>query len=297
MRVNSLLRDEDIWRDDAFALVLDTFDDDQTAAAFITTPAGVRKDLSVYNDAEPSWETPYDTSWNTFWDAAATRTAEGWFAGLRIPLSSLRFVVREGQVVMGLITWRYIARKNEIDVYPAISPKWYWGVLKPSVASQIVLKGVQAHRPLYFAPYASAGIGQAAQLADDDYRTSRTFKHELGAELKYPLASNLTLDLTANTDFAQVEADDEQINLTRFSPFFPEKRPFFLERVSTFDFRLAGDEQVFYSRRIGLSEEGPVRLLGGTRLVGQARAGILVSSICRPPPARPCPPKTSPCSA
>jgi hypothetical protein len=98
VRVNSLQRDEDVWRDDAFTLVLDTFDDDQTAAVFITTPAGLRKDFAAYNDAEPSWETPYDTSWNTLWDAAALRTPEGWFAELRIPLSSLRFEVRQGQV-------------------------------------------------------------------------------------------------------------------------------------------------------------------------------------------------------
>ncbi|MCC7265530.1 MAG: carbohydrate binding family 9 domain-containing protein [Candidatus Latescibacteria bacterium] len=269
-QVNSLFRDEDIWRDDAFALVLDTFDDDQTAAAFLTTPAGVRKDFSVYNDAEPSWETPYDMSWNTFWEAATRRTAEGWFAEMRIPVASLRFEVREGRAVMGLITWRYLAGKNEIDVYPEISPKWYWGVIKPSAARQVVLEGVEARRPFYLAPFASLGVGQEAELAGGGYHTARTLKHELGADLKFPLASNLTLDLTANTDFAQVEADDEEVNVTRFSLFFPEKRPFFLERASTFEFRLAGDEQVFYSRRVGLAEEGPVRILGGTRLVGQA---------------------------
>lgn len=272
IQANSLTRDGMNPSDDFFGFVLDTFNDNENALAFFTTPAGLREDWAIFNDAESQTGFPFNSSWSTFWDAATVRTEEGWFSEMRIPFSSLRFQDDQGRVVIGLIAWRYIARKNEVQVFPNIPPKWNFSVLKPSVAQDVVLEGVYSRNPVYITPYIVGGAGMSNDLndAETEYIRSDSRKRELGVDVKYGLTSNLTLDLTLNTDFAQVEADDQQVNLTRFSLFFPEKRLFFQERSSIFDVGMGGPNQLFYSRQIGLSEdEGPVRIYGGARVVGR----------------------------
>ncbi len=172
---------------------------------------------------------------------------------------------------MDLIVSRYIARKNETVSYPAIQPKWTFGTIKPSIAQDVILEDVYSRNPLYITPYALGGLNQSAALnqAGTDYYVTKTPAKDIGLDLKYGITSNLTLDLTANTDFAQVEADDERINLTRYTLFFPEKRLFFQERASIFDLNIGAMNSLFYSRRIGLSEHGPVPIHGGARLVGR----------------------------
>jgi hypothetical protein len=125
---------------------------------------------------------------------------------------------------------------------------------------------------VYVTPYVTAGIGQVNQLNEHKtgYEMSSTFKKDAGLDVKYSLTNNLTADLTINTDFAQVEADNEVINLTRYSLYFPEKRNFFLEKADVFDFSLLGNNNLFYSRRIGLYNGNPVRIYGGVRLTGRA---------------------------
>jgi hypothetical protein len=268
---NSMTRD--VWSasDDQLALILDTFNDNQNALTFITTPAGKRVDFTIVNDGVDRGASSTDQSWNTYWDVAVHRNDQGWFAEMRIPFSSLRFQAAEGRVVMGLIVWRWIARKNEFDTYPAIPPNWEDAYLKPSVAKDIVLENIVHHDPVYVTPYVLGGLNQNFSLstARPGYDRIDKGSHEAGVDVKYNLTSNLTLDLSANTDFAQVEADDQQINLTRYSLFFPEKRQFFLERANIFDFNTGGSTRLFYSRRIGLSDDGrPIRIYGGTRLVG-----------------------------
>lgn len=255
---------------DWFGLIIDTFNDNENGMGFFTTPTGLRLDTLIFNDAEGLL--PLNKSWNTFWDVEVAQNDQGWFAEMRIPLSSLRFQEQEGRVTMGLIVWRYIARKFEIDMFPLIDPKYgFWSSWKVSFAREIVLEGVRSRRPLYITPYGLAGYGQAYDLNDAEtaYLYSDKPKFEGGLDIKYGLSSFLTLDLTANTDFAQVEADDQQVNLTRFSLFFPEKRLFFQERNSTFDFNYGEPNRLFYSRRIGLCEEEVVRIYGGARLVGR----------------------------
>ena len=161
---------------------------------------------------------------------------------------------------------------NESYVYPAISPKWGgWSTWKPSKAQEIVFKDLQSKKPVYIVPYVLAGLGRNFDLNEEEsaYLRDDTPVHELGLDVKYGLTNNLTLDVTFNTDFAQVEADDEQINLTRFSLFFPEKRLFFQERSSNFEFNLGGDDRLFYSRRIGISDDKPINIYGGGRIVGR----------------------------
>lgn len=263
-------RDEMNLNNDWFGLVLDTFNDKENALAFFTTPSGLRLDMTVENDAQGRF--PLNRSWNTFWDVKTVRNEQGWFVEMRIPFSSLRFQQRNGRVVMGLITWRWIARKNELDVFPRIPQDWgFWGKFKPSQAQQISFNDLPGHLPLYVTPYLLAGQGISNSLNDEEsaYVQSREPAFDIGLDVKYGLTSNLTLDITANTDFAQVEADDEQVNLTRFSLFFPEKRLFFQERSSNFEFKYGGPNRLFYSRKIGIADGQRVRIYGGARLVGR----------------------------
>jgi len=272
VQANSQTRDGMTQSDDFFGILLDTFNDNENGLTFITNPAGLREDWAVFNDGEPLTQPfPFNSSWSTFWDVAVTRTEEGWFVEMKIPLSSLRFEDHDGRVVMGLMAWRYIARKNEVHVYPNIPPKWTFSLIKPSVAQDISFEGIASRNPFYVTPYVLGGGGRNSELNSDSsaYRRLSSLEREIGLDVKYGLTSNLTLDLTVNTDFAQVEADDQQVNLTRFSLFFPEKRLFFQERGSIFDVPLGGPERLFYSRQIGLSEEGPVRIYGGARLIGR----------------------------
>ena len=259
---------------DWFGILLDTFNDKENALAFFTTPSGLRFDAAVFRDAQiqNGQDAPMNLSWNTFWDVAVVQTSAGWFAEMRIPLSSLRFQERDGQVVMGVTAFRWISRKNETDVFPAIPKNWgEMSAWKPSQAQETVWPGLRPRIPLYLTPYVISGFDRAFTLNDEEtaYVRSGAPKFDLGLDLKYGLTSNLTLDLTANTDFAQVEADDVQVNLTRYSVFFPEKRLFFQERTSNFDFNMGGTNTLFYSRRIGLVDDRPVRIYGGGRLVGR----------------------------
>jgi hypothetical protein len=267
----SLKRDDGSFSNDWFVVQFDTFRDRETALGFGTNPAGIRTDVVFANDGQSS----PNFNWNTFWDSAVRQTDEGWFAEIRIPLSSLRFQERDGQVVMGMSLWRRIARKNEMITYPAIPPRWgMLSVAKASQMQEIVLEGIRRRRPVYATPYLLGGVGRSHALntGKTAYDPAAQNTREAGLDLKYGLTSNLTLDLTYNTDFAQVEADDQQVNLTRFSLFFPEKRLFFQERGSVFDFSTGQSDRLFYSRRIGLTSGRQVPIHGGARLVGRVGA-------------------------
>ncbi|MFG1690736.1 DUF5916 domain-containing protein [Gemmatimonadota bacterium] len=259
----SLYRDR-LAGDDEIVLFLDTFNDNESGRYFCTTPGGIRVDGLVAADGAQM-----DVNWNTYWDLATTRSQEGWFAEFRIPFSSLGFQSRGDTVEMGLIFFRIITRKDEIDVFPAISRENELG--RPSLAQDVMLVGVKAGNPKYLTPYLAAGKGWIPELRPDGtaYHMETESPVEVGGDLRIHLSENLTLDLTANTDFAQVEADNQQVNLSRFSLFFPEKRQTFLERAGIFSFETGGRSRLFHSRHIGLVQGAPVRILGGARLVGR----------------------------
>ena len=272
IQANSNQRDSQDPSSEWFSIFIDSFNDKENALAFLTTPTGLRNDFTISNDAVGA--DAININWNTFWDVATVCNDEGWFAEMRIPFSSLRFQDKNGRVVMGIITWRYIARKAEWVIFPAIPPNWgFLSFEKPSKAQEVVFEGLYRRKPLYIAPYVLGGFGHYSELNEEKtvYQRIEILEHEGGLDVKYGLTSNLTLDVTLNTDFAQVEADDQQINLTRFSLFFPEKRLFFQERSSNFDFNFETSEpnRLFYSRRIGIREGELVRIYGGARLVGR----------------------------
>jgi hypothetical protein len=279
LRSASLKRDYQGAGSDWFGLLLDTFDDKENSMAFFTTPDALRFDANIQRDAVTYLpdQMPMNLSWNAFWDVLTKQDSKGWSVEIRIPLSSLRFQDFNGEVRMGMTIERWIPDKNEMDVYPSIPPNWGPNsVIKPSQAQEIVFHGIKPDKPLYIAPYLLAGFNSNYELNDagTDYKKSNKPDLEPGLDLKYGISKALVMDITVNTDFAQVEADDQQINLTRYSLYFPEKRMFFLERASVFDFPLGGNSNLFYSRRIGLSdndEPEQVRIYGGGRITGRIK--------------------------
>ncbi len=271
-------RDEELFDYDAFGIILDTYNDNENGLAFFTTPTGLRTDYTISNDAAqngggPGMNSAMNTSWNTFWDVKTTRDDNGWYVEMRIPFSSLKFKPRNDIATMGLIITRNISSNNERDTYPSIDPKYgFMAPNKPSLAGTIAIEGARPKKPVYISPYIIGGISRDWSLDEEEiaYVKEDDPEYNAGIDVKYNINSNLTLDLTANTDFAQVEADDQQVNLTRYSLFFPEKRMFFQERSSLFDFSLGGhSDNLFYSRNIGIAGRDLIRIYGGARLTGR----------------------------
>lgn len=209
---------------DQVALILDTYNDNENGLVFVVTPTGSRIDTSLKNDGQG--EEPTDESWNSYWEARVSKNANGWEAEARIPLSSLRFQTVNGQVVMGMIAYRYMARDRLLDIYPDIPPDWgFWSFIKVSKAQDVSFTNIQNKRPWFTSPYV---LGIAGYHHTDSDKDAATYPDKLndnkitaGLDIQHALTDNINLDLTFNTDFAQVEADDQVINLTRFNFFFP----------------------------------------------------------------------------
>ena len=269
--VTEVKRDYRPFDNDHFSFVLDTFNDNRNAFLFGTNPRGAQREGQVEGDGD---STNFD--WDAIWYVKAKITDEGWQAEFAIPFKTLRFKSLESQR-WGVNFLRVIRRKNEQTYWSPI-PRPY-RLPRISLAGELEgLSGVQQGRNLYVKPYLSAPL---VRREEDDV----DFIPDAGFDVKYGITPGLTLDLTVNTDFSQVEADNQQINLTRFSLFFPEKREFFLENADLFQFGQSGsgfraqrDLIPFFSRRIGLSQGQVVPILGGARLsgrVGQYRLGMI----------------------
>ena len=304
VRTNTFYRDR-YSGDDGLAVIIDSYNDYETAVWFVTNPAGNRIDRTVFNDAQitPRAGMPSNSDWNSYWDVVTSQSDEGWFAEFRIPFSTLGFQVDGDEVTMGFIFYRVIARKNERHTFPDIDPRW-GGIAfaKPSQAQRVVLRGVQQSTPVYLTPYALGGLQQTPRLTDGPagpesaWETDQEGSREAGLDIKYAPTSNLALNVTVNTDFAQVEADSAQVNLERFQLFIPEKRQFFQERSATFDFNTGGPfNRLFYSRKIGLGDGDIVRIFGAFARWDASAAPTTGSSTCRPPRTASAPPRTWAC--
>jgi|TARA_B110000263_G_scaffold239678_1_gene242114 hypothetical protein len=272
----SLTRDR--WGgDDGFGIMLDTFNDNENAVNFIGLSLGTRMDHSLSaGGVATSGRTQgtggmRNTNWNSFWDYQSTTTEDGWFGEIRVPFSTLRFEEEEdGSITMGLMGYVSEQGSSYRWTYPAIPQDFPYTQM--TRWQKVRLEGVRAQNPVYVAPYVLTGRSKAAYQGDTGgpWSSRTNTSREIGGDLKLTPTSNLTLDLSVNTDFAAVEADQQQVNLTRFSLFFEEKRPFFQERSGVFNFATGADRgTLFYSRRVGLSDGQPVPLFGGARLVGR----------------------------
>lgn len=273
IRAFSLTRDT--WNgDDGFGLFLDTFNDNENGVRFIGLPLGARMDMAITGDGQVEIGASTGISglsWNTHWELRTAITDEGWFGEMRIPFSSLRFETEpDGSVVMGLMAYGYEPGAESRWTFPAIPRSALY--TQVSAWQDVRFEGIVPRNPIYVSPYGLANSARSTELvqAGDRFEDLTDRGWEFGGDLKLNPTRNLTLDLTVNTDFAAVEADQQQVNLTRFSLFFDEKRPFFQERAGIFAFGTGTDRgTLFYSRRIGLADGQPIRILGGARLVGR----------------------------
>jgi len=248
-------RDGALWSDDNFTVVLDTFNDKRSGFFFRINPNGARLDGKFTGSRR--W---INDDWNGIWDVSAVITDQGWSAEMVIPFKTLRFPPGEAQL-WGINFRREIARKNEEVLW--CSWRRDDGIMQLSRAGILTgLKNIKRGKQIEFKPFSLGGL----EYEDNDF--SKNFKY--GLDVKYPVTSDLTLDLTTLTDFAQIESDRNRINLTRFSLYYPEKRDFFLEGAETFDFG-SRFTSPYYSRRIGINpDEEQVPILGGAKLTGKA---------------------------
>ncbi len=269
--VSDSRRDSPLDEVDSFQFILDTYRDGQNGFVFGTSPAGGEYDAQVSlegreGDRSNRQQSGAGGGFNLNWDAAWTvRTVTGdfgWSAEFSIPFRNLRYA-RGGEQSWGLNMQRNIRRKKEVAYWSPL-PRQY-NILRVSRAG--TLEGVKTPslRNLKVTPYV---LGNTSR----DYRSQSKFDTggEVGGDIKYSLTPSVTLDATINTDFAQVEVDDQQVNLDRFSLFFPEKRPFFLENAGLFTAGNSGEVDLFFSRRIGIAASGEqIPIVGGARLSGK----------------------------
>lgn len=275
------VRDVTLTNSDYFAIILDTYLDRQNGFVFATTPAAVEYDGQVVKEGEggginQTGQTRaqsgsmggFNLNWDGSWTVATSVDSLGWYAEFRIPFSTLRYGGAAKQN-WGLNFARSIRRKNE-EAFWAFIPRQF-NLYRLSRAGTIEGLQVPVRRVATVTPYVLGGMQRNYALdatGRNAFDSSRP--GEIGADLKFGLTPSLTLDLTYNTDFAQVEVDEQRTNLTRFPLFFPEKRPFFLENAGTFSGGTPQLVELFFSRRIGIDTSGrPVPIIGGGRVSGR----------------------------
>jgi len=277
------IRDFEVTDADAVIMVFDTFKDEQNGFVFGTTPAGIEYDGQVASAGsgggfflgggsnnqrrfQAGAGGGFNKNWDGSWDVAATQDSEGWYAEFRIPFNTLRY----GSDVeeWGFNVSRRVRRLNE-EVFWSAVPREF-NLYRLDFAG--VLSGLEppVRRAVTVTPYALGSTARDYTAPGSAFEQNADF----GGEAKAQITQGLTLDVTVNTDFAQVEVDDAQVNLTRFPLLFPEKRPFFLENAGFFTVG-GGGVDLFFSRRIGIDAGAPVPIKGGGRLSGRA-AGMNV---------------------
>ncbi len=270
--VSDSRRDASLDETDSFRFILDTYRDGQSGFVFGTNPAGIEYDAQVSTEGQGSFGGGrqqagsgggFNINWDGAWNVRTRISETGWSAEFEIPFRTLRFP-RGRQQTWGVNFQRSIRRRNE-DAYWAKLPRQY-DLNRVSRAGRLDSLVVPNPRNLKVTPYVLGQSTRDFTLDDDASDTAGDF----GVDVKYSLTPSLTLDATYNTDFAQVEVDEQQVNLDRFSLFFPEKRPFFLENAGLFSVGESGEVELFFSRRIGLGPNGEaIPILGGGRVSGQ----------------------------
>ena len=264
---NEMRRDaENLRENDNVFILLDTYNDKRNGVFFRINPLGAMQDVALTNSGDTR-----NTSWDAVWDCRSKIHDTYWTTEIAIPFSQLRFNSSDS-MVWGVNFGRTLRRKNEEATWVPVS-RQYGSLSKyrtANLGSLGGLAGITPSRRLEFLPYVLPGMSRI----EEDASTDAVF--DAGLDVKYGLTSNLTADLTLNTDFAQVEADQEQVNLSRFSLYFPEKRPFFLEGAGMFDFGIPSPTFfapppliLFYSRRIGLEEGYAIPIIGGGKITGK----------------------------
>lgn len=251
-----LQRDFEYDTDDNFKVIISPFNDKRNGYEFVINPLGARADLLVSGNENSNKD------WNGVWDAKTTLNEQGWFAEIVIPFTSLKFK-KNDKHIWAINFERNIRSKNEQARWQGWSRDFNF----ESIVNAGTLAGIEDigySKRFEFKPYGLSGI-------NDSKQTSTNYTNKLGADLNVNITPTLKLNLTTNTDFAQVEADRIPVNLTRFSVFYPEKREFFLEGYQNYEFSFGNDNRAFYTRTIGLENRQTVPILAGLRLFGKEK--------------------------
>ena len=279
--VSDSRRDANLENDDSFLFIIDTYNDQQNGFLFGTNSSGMEYDAQIDNEGVGNRTAQRQQGGviggtNLNWDASWVVRTEvgdyGWSAEFAIPLNSIRFSPGENKT-WGINFQRNISKNHEVSFWAPLPVGINFGIKRVSLAGKI--NGISLKSPgnLKFLPYV------LTQGTHNSVDKKNSLDFEYGADIKYSITPALTLDLTYKTDFAQAEVDKQQVNLDRFNLFFPEKRPFFLENAGQFSVGSPGEVDLFFSRRIGISDNGEVvPIIGGGRLsgkVGNTNIGVL----------------------
>ena len=270
--VSDARRDAPMDDTDSFQMIVDTYRDRQNGFVFGTNPAGVEYDGQVTNEGQGGGGlgfgqmqsagsgSGFNINWDGAWTVRSKISAQGWSTEFAIPFRTLRYPAATEQA-WGINFQRNIRRKNERAFWAPI-PRQF-NLYRLSLAGSLTGVQTPALKNLRITPYVLGNALESGVIPADS-----EFLGEVGGDLKYSLTPSLTLDATVNTDFAQVEVDDQQVNLDRFNLFFPEKRPFFLENAGFFSVGNPGEVDLFFSRRIGISNAGEAIPIPGRFNVG-----------------------------
>ena len=266
-----LRRDVSQDLDDHFVILIDSNFNRRGGYVFEINPLGTQSDGLIVEEQEGSQDTEFDTGWDGVWVSEARIGQDGWTATIEIPFTTLNFT-KSNNVVWGLNFKRFIRRKNEEDLWAAY--RRTFGITKVSESGALTgISDIGSGRLFIIKPY---GLVQY----DKETGQNPAFPLTGGLDIKYGIRSNLVLNLTGNTDFSATDVDQEHVNLTPFPIYVPEKRQFFLENAGVFDFPLGDQDQLFFSRQIGIDsvtgQQVPIN--GGARLtgtVGRTEFGVM----------------------
>ena len=270
IHASEMKRDSSLTRGDRIAIVIDTYNDRRNGFYFATNPLGAEKDAQYTDNARVR-----NNDWNAVWECRTSVDGRGWYVEIAVPLSQLRFKRGPGESTWGLNVARSIIRKNEETYwvpYPRVQAANGFAYMS-NAGLLLGLSDLKPPRRLEFVPFYAPQAGK-------DYVTGRSMNEadQYGFDARAGLGDAMMADLTYRTDFAQVEADQEVVNVSRFSLFFPEKRQFFTESAGLFNYGKPGVETgdfgpgllpLFYSRRIGLYEGQEVPIIAGGRVTGR----------------------------
>ncbi len=278
--VSDSRRDADLNDDDSFLFIIDTYNDQQNGFLFGTNADGMEYDAQIDNEGEGNFSANRqqggvvggtNINWDASWEVKTKKGDFGWSAEFAIPLRSIRFNGGNNKT-WGVNFQRNISKRSE-TAYWANLPLGF-DIKRLSLSGKMHGLNLKSPKNLKIIPY---GLVQSIQNNHPPKNT--TGNTAVGGDIKYSLTPGLTLDMTYNTDFAQVEVDEQQVNLDRFNLFFPEKRPFFLENAGQFSVGSPGEVDLFFSRRIGIGSGGSlVPIIGGSRVsgkIGQTNIGLL----------------------
>ena len=270
--VQDMRRDASLDNTDAFIFIVDTYHDNQNGFVFGTNSQGIEYDAQVDNEGQGNFNANrqqggviggFNLNWDASWEVQTEVGDYGWSAEFAIPLRTLRFKSGEN-LTWGFNAQRIIRKTNEVAYWAPLPIQF--DLKRLSLAGDITGMNLQSPGNLKLVPYLLTEVNKDFSVSPAE----SGYEGFAGMDLKYSVTPSVTLDLTYNTDFAQVEVDDQQVNLDRFNLFFPEKRPFFLENAGIFSVGSPGEVDLFFSRKIGITENGVrVPIIGGGRLSGR----------------------------